>query len=102
MAGGRLISVEGHSFRTEREFQVYQGLKKQVKDGRVIELEVLPSYPLTINQVEIGTYQPTFRFIDTMEGNERFIQIVTSSNHLRDFKIKVFEAIYSVKVESWA
>lgn len=101
MAVGSRITVEGHSFRTEREFQVYQGLKKQIKDGRVTDLEVLPIYPLIINSVEIAKYQPTFRFVDTLEGAERFVH-VGGSNPLKDFKIKVFEAVYGVKVEQWA
>jgi len=103
MAVGQRIVVDGHSFRTEREFQVYLGLQKMVKDGRVTELEVLPEYPLHIHENLVGTYQPTFRLVDQLEKTERYIHVVTGSNNLlRDFKIKVFEALYEAQVERWA
>lgn len=103
MAAGPRIVVAGHSFRTEREFQVYLGLQKMVKDGRVTELEVLPEYPLHVHGKLIATYQPTFRLVDQLEKHERYIHVVTGSNNLlRDFKIRLFEALYETQVERWA
>lgn len=102
MVAGRRIDVDGYSFRNERELQLYWGLLKLVKDGRVSELEIHPKYPLTVNQKLIGNYQPTFRFLDQEQHRERFVQVVSGNNPFRDFKKALFEAVYHVKVEEWA
>lgn len=102
MAAGGRIDVDGYSFRNERELQLYWGLLKLVKDGRVSELEIHPKYPLTVNQRLIGNYQPTFRFLDQEQHRERFVQVVAGNNPFRDFKKALFEAVYQVKVEEWA
>lgn len=102
MAAGGRIDVDGYSFRNERELQLYWGLLKLVKDGRVSELEIHPKYPLTVNQKIIGNYQPTFRFLDQEQHRERFVQVVAGNNPFRDFKKALFEAVYQVKVEEWA
>jgi len=102
MVAGRRIDVDGYSFRNERELQLYWGLLKLVKDGRVSELEIHPKYPLTVNQRLIGNYQPTFRFLDQEQHRERFVQVVAGNNPFRDFKKALFEAVYQVKVEEWA
>lgn len=102
MAAGGRIDVDGYSFRNERELQLYWGLLKLVKDGRVSELEIHPKYPLTVNKMLIGNYQPTFRFLDQEQHRERFVQVVAGNNPFRDFKKALFEAVYQVKVEEWA
>lgn len=102
MVAGRRIDVDGYSFRNERELQLYWGLLKLVKDGRVSELEIHPKYPLIVNQRLIGNYQPTFRFLDQEQHRERFVQVVAGNNPFRDFKKALFEAVYQVKVEEWA
>lgn len=101
MAAGQRIHVDGYSFRNERELALYMGLLKLVKVGRVSEFDVHPSYPLTVNETLIGHYQPTFRFLDQGRHEERFIQVVTGNNPFRDFKQKLFEALYGVTVEEW-
>lgn len=102
MAAGQRIDVDGYSFRNERELQLYWGILKLVKDGRVSELEVHPKYPLTVNQKLIGHYQPTFRFLDRIRDEERFVQVVAGNNPFRDFKKALFEAVYEMPVEDWA
>lgn len=102
MAAGQRIHVDGYSFRSERELQLYWGLLKMVKDGRVLEFEVHPSYPLTVNQKLIGHYQPTFRFLDQSRNEERFVQVTSGSHPFRDFKKALFEAVYETTVEEWS
>ena len=102
MAAGRRIDVDGYSFRNERELQLYWGILKLVKDGRVSELEVHPKYPLTVNQKLIGHYQPTFRFLYRARNEELFMQVMSGNNPLRDFKKALFEAIYETTVKEWA
>jgi len=87
--------VGGYSFRNARELELYKGLLKVVKDGRVSELEVHPKYPLTVNQKLIGNYQPTFRFLDQVRHEERFVQVTSGNNPFHDFKKALFEAILS-------
>ncbi len=102
MAAGQRIDVDGYSFRNERELQLYWGLLKLVKDGRVSELDIHPKYPLTVNQKLIGQYQPTFRFLDQAQHGECFVQVVAGNNPFRDFKKALFEAIYAVTVKEWS
>lgn len=101
MAAGQRIDVDGYSFRNEQELRVYWGLLKLVKDGRVSELEIHPKYPLTVNQKIIGHYQPTFRFIDQVRHEERFVHVASGKNPFRDFKKKLFEAVYETTMEEW-
>lgn len=99
---GQRIHVDGYSFQSERELQVYWGLLKLVKDGRVSELEVHPKYPLTVNQKLVGSYRPTFRFLDQVQHEECFVQVTSGSNPFRDFKKALFEALYATTVKDWA
>lgn len=103
MAGGGKIHVDGYSFRSERELQVYWGLLKMLKDGRVSHLEVMPKCPLIINQRPVGIYQPSFTLYDVIRQRERVIQVQgTSPSALRDFKEAVFSALTGAAVEHWA
>jgi hypothetical protein len=103
MAGGERIVVDGQCFHSEREYHLFVSLQKLVKDGRVAELEVHPSYPLIANQTTVSQYQPTFRLVDCLQHQERFIQVVSgTSNPLRSLKQKWFEAMYGVRVEEWS
>ena len=99
---GQKIHVDGYSFQNELELQVYWVLFKLAKDGRVSELEVHPKYPLTVNQKLVGSYRPTFSFLDQVRHEECFVQVTSGSNPFRDFKKALFEAVYQVKVEEWA
>ena len=100
-AGGKIIA-DGHSFPNARAFQVYKGLKKLQETGRVERLSVNEEFPLVVNQVEVGTLTITFRFVDLILNQQRWIVMSGGpSNALREFKIRCFEAQYELTVEVW-
>ncbi len=98
---GKII-VDGYHFKNENEYRRYKGIQELVKDGRLQDLDVNPKYPLMVNQVEVDSYSPTFRFYDPVKHAERFIQVSNAAQSaIQELRIRLFEAIYSVKVERW-
>lgn len=101
MGAGPRLFVDGHEFRTEREVQLYLGLSRLARDGRLTRLMVHGEYPLVVNEVEIGTYTPTFQFLDE-HGVPRTIAVRGNSpSPATLLKEKLFEALYDTRVERW-
>lgn len=99
---GRKIRADGYLFRTLPEYQVYIGLLKLEKVGRISKLDVNVRYPLTVNNKEIDSIEIHFVFNDEHALQKRFIMVVSGvSNPARSLKIKMFEAEYKVLVELW-
>jgi hypothetical protein len=98
---GQKIRVDGHEFRNERELQVYLGVLKMARDGRLTGLKVLPEFVLTVNETVICTYTPTFQFHDE-DGRLRTIQVqARHPSSALTIKKTLFEALLGLTVEEW-
>jgi hypothetical protein len=98
---GQKIRVDGHEFHNERELQVYLGLLKMARDGRLIGLKVLPDYELMVNEKVITTYTPTFQFHDE-DGRLRTVQVqARHPSSALTIKKTLFEALFGLTVEEW-
>jgi hypothetical protein len=98
---GKII-VDGYHFKNENEYRRYKGLLALVKEGRIKLLEVHPKYMLMIHEIKVDEYTPTFRFHDSINNVERFIQVVNSTvSPVQELRIRLFEVLYNTRVERW-
>jgi hypothetical protein len=91
------ISYQGYRFNSEMEYRKYLGIMELIKVGRLKDLDVHPTYDLIVNEQLITTYTPSFRFYDPIKEQWRIVHIGLGN----DIKIKLFEALYNIKVENW-
>lgn len=96
------IRIDGYKFSNEHEYKRYLGLMELIKSGRLQKLYVKEKYPLVINEIEVDSYAPTFKFYDPAKNEERFIQVMSGVvNQILELRIRLFEAIYGFHVERW-
>lgn len=96
------ISIDGYKFSNEHEYKRYLGLMELIKSGRLEKLYVKEKYPLVVNEIEVDSYSPTFKFYDPAKNEERFVQVMSGiTNQLLELRIKLFEALYVCHVERW-
>ena len=96
------ITFDGHTFKSEGELKRYLGLRELVKTERIANLEVNLGIPLLVNQQIVTEYSPTFRFYDRLSHQERWVQVLSrSANPALDLKIRLFEALFTQKIERW-
>jgi hypothetical protein len=96
------ITVNGNTYDSVREYQLSKTLHKLSVEGRIREFEVHPEYPLIVEGITLGVFKPSFRFIDGVSGDEKFVVVTHQPNRLKELKVRLFEALYGVTVEGWA
>jgi hypothetical protein len=100
--GAKRTIVDGISFDSQRESEVYGDLKLLEKAGRISGFERQRKFNLIVNGVIIGTYRADFAFIDH-DQDGRFRAIDVKGVVTRDFKRvqKHIKAAYGITVEVW-
>lgn len=94
----RRVRLDGYWFDSKAEAKRYEELKLRVKAGQITGLTVHPVYPLVINGVSVGRYTPDFRY--TENGLTKIEDVKNElTKYISSFRIKVFQALYGLKVE---
>ncbi len=96
------ISIDGYHFNNEHEYKRYLGILELVKSGRLKDFDVKPACMLSVNDIVVDVYSPTFRFYDNEKKELRHVQVQSgAANSFLELKIRLFEALYEVHVERW-
>ncbi len=100
--GAKQTTVDGITFDSKREAEVYGELKLLERAGRISGFERQRKFNLIINGEIIGTYRADFAFIDH-DQDGRFRVIDVKGVITRDFRRvrKIIKAAYNIDVEVW-
>jgi len=96
----RRVQDDGQWFDSVAEHRRWCELKILVRIGDIRDLAVHPSYVLTVAGEDICAFIPDFRYV-TREGEVRIEDVKSPmTRQLAEYRIKVklFEAIYRLKV----
>lgn len=94
--------MDGHAFKNETDYRKYLGIKQLVADGRLSRLEIYPRYPLVVRDVQVDTFEPTFRFYDHLKQTWRIVLVGANLGKPMKMKMHLFETLYEMPVERWA
>lgn len=100
--GAKRTVVDGITFDSKREAEVYGGLKLLELAGRISGFERQRKFELVVNGEIIGNYRCDFAFIDhDQDGRLRVIDV--KGVVTRDFRRvrKIIKAAYNIEVEVW-
>ncbi|CAD7023238.1 hypothetical protein REJC140_00139 [Pseudorhizobium endolithicum] len=100
--GAQRTTLDGITFDSKREAEVYGDLKLLEKDGRISGFERQRKFNLIVNGEIIGSYRADFAFIDhDQDGRLRCVDVKGCVT--REFKRtqKIIKAIYGIDVEVW-
>jgi hypothetical protein len=109
MAGkynAKRVTIDGHTFPSQREAVRYSELKLLERSGEITHLELQPRFDLTINGVNCGFWKADFRYFTRPTNTKRGEYIVedvkstgTAKEPIHRLKVKLVEALYpGVKV----
>jgi hypothetical protein len=100
--GAKKTTVDGITFDSKREAEVYSELKFLERAGRISGFERQRKFNLIVNREIIGTYRADFAFIDH-DQDGRFRVIDVKGVITRDFRRvrKIIKAAYNIDVEVW-
>jgi len=100
--GAKRTVVDGITFDSKREAEVYGDLKLLEQAGRIGGFVRQRKFELIVNGEIIGTYRADFAFIDhDQDGRLRVIDV--KGVVTRDFRrvCKIIKAAYNIEVEVW-
>lgn len=100
--GAKKTTVDGITFDSKREAEVYGELKLLERAGRVSGFERQRKFNLIVNGEIIGTYRADFAWIDhDQDGKFRVCDV--KGVITRDFRRvrKIIKAAYNIEVEVW-
>lgn len=100
--GAKRTTVDGITFDSKREAEVYLDLKLLERAGRISGLERQRKFNLIVNDEIIGSYRADFSFIDhDRDGTFRVVDV--KGVVTRDFRRvqKIIKAAYGIEVEIW-
>lgn len=100
--GAKKTVVDGITFDSKREAEVYADLKLLEKAGKISGFTRQRKFELIVNGEIIGTYRADFAFIDhEQDGRLRVIDV--KGVVTRDFRRvqKVIKASYNIEIEVW-
>ncbi len=100
--GAKRTVVDGISFDSKREAEVYSDLKLLEREGSISSFERQRKFNLIVNGQIIGTYKADFAFIDhDQDGRLRVVDVkgVVSREFARTQKH--IKALYGIDVEVW-
>lgn len=100
--GAKRTVVDGITFDSKRESEVYSDLKNLERAGRISGLVLQRKFELIVNGQIIGTYRADFCFIDH-DQDGRFRTIDVKGVVTKDFRRvqKIIKAAYNIDVEVW-
>ena len=111
MRRAKRVEADGHTFDSQIEAKRYGELKLLAAAGDIIDLEIHPTYKLTIKSAPVGTYTADFSYLEIHRSGGEIkrdvIEDVKPANktargyHITResaLRIKVFEAIYGRRV----
>jgi Protein of unknown function (DUF1064) len=100
--GNKRVMLDGIEFDSKAEAARYSELLLQAKVGLIYSLRVHPKYHLTVNDVEIGTYEPDFDYVES-NSNGLVVEDVKSpvTAQERSFRrvCKLMKAIHDIDVQ---
>jgi hypothetical protein len=98
--GAKRTVVDGITFDSKREAEVYSDLKLLERAGRISGFERQRKFNLIVNGEIIGTYRADFAFIDhDQDGRFRAIDVKGFDTPLSAWKRKHVAALYGIEVE---
>lgn len=100
--GAKRTTVDGITFDSKREAEVYLDLKLLERAGKISALELQRKFNLIVNDEIIGTAKIDFAFIDH-DQDGRFRAIDVKGVVTREFRRvqKHIKAAYGIEVEIW-
>ncbi|NTG48603.1 DUF1064 domain-containing protein [Agrobacterium rhizogenes] len=100
--GAKPTVVDGITFDSKREAEVYSDLKLLERAGRISGFERQRKFNLIVNGVIVGTAKIDFAFIDH-DQDGRFRVVDVKGVVTREFKRtqKIIRAAYNIEVEVW-
>lgn len=82
-------TIDGIRFASKREAKRYGELKLLQRANDITDLEVHPTYKLTIDGVVIAKYTADFAYTDLAKGGKYVVEDVKSpATKTRDYKLK--------------
>ena len=60
--GAKAVTIDGHLFRSTKEGNYYKKLKILLNAGKITDLELEPTYNLTVNGEHICKFKPDFKY----------------------------------------
>lgn len=100
--GAKKTVVDGITFDSKREAEVYADLKLLEKAGKISGFTRQRKFELIVNGEIIGTYRADFAFIDhEQDGRLRILDV--KGVITRDFRRvqKIITAAYNIEIEVW-
>ena len=88
--------VDGYIFASRREAARYSELRILEKAGEIIDLELQPHYPCTVNGKLICKYIADFRYTSVKRGNVVIEDAKGFKTPVYRLKKKMVEAIYNI------
>jgi len=65
--GAKKVKLDGYTFDSKREAEVYHGLKYRQLAGDIVRLDVQPKFDLVVNGVKIATYTADFAYTEQIK-----------------------------------
>lgn len=90
--------VDGISFPSKREACRYRYLRLLERGGKIIHLELQPTYPIEINGYHICQVKLDFRYFDNETGQLVVEDAKGMDNPLSRLKRKLVEATHDIAV----
>lgn len=94
--GAVRTEVNGIWFDSKAEAAHYRRLQLLEAAGMISDLRVHSRWPLVVNGVDCGAYESDFDHVEN--GTRVIIDVKGKPTDLYQFKRKVFEALYPVKI----
>lgn len=99
--GAIKTEVDGHEFDSKAEADRYSELKQMMLGGLIANLELHPTYDLTVQGIKIGTYTADFRYRDIEKGIqvvEDVKSVATAKKELFRWKKRHMQAQYGIEI----
>jgi hypothetical protein len=94
--------LDGNTFDSKREANIWADLKIRVKAGEIVNLERQVKFDLAVNDLVITTFRADFAFNDAVTGRYHVVDVKSEPTAAkRDFKlvVRLMKAIHGVDVE---
>lgn len=94
--GAKKVHLDGHIFASKREARYYSDFKLLQQAGEITQLEIHPSFQLTVNGQKIGRYTADFSLREK-DGRFRVIDVKsppTAKGEAFRLRKKLVEALY--------
>lgn len=99
--GAKKVKLDGYTFDSKREAQVYGELVIRMRAGEIYDFEVHPKYVLSVNGIEVATYNPDFQYWE-QAATPKVIDVKSPPTaKRRDFVLirKLMKACHGIEVE---